>query len=280
LDYLSLMARMTSPVRFRHGVPVYRYDPAPGVPPVHVVGLGRPDHLPADGARHIHEFAVVVTDGTSAWVVRPGAVIDPLGEAYATARTAIAFDPSVVDPRLRQLLGLDAGDGVTHVGIPEPDRAVWQHTVAQIEFESEQRGEGYRDALVAHLTILLIHLLRWAGDSFDPPEPGLQAVFDVIEEGFRGPLTLSDVAVAVGLTPGHLTTRVRKRTGKTVQEWIIERKLVEARKLLAESDLPVASVSRAVGFTDPAYFSRLFAREVGMPPSRWRAGLRDSADGG
>jgi AraC-like DNA-binding protein len=66
---------------------------------------------------------------------------------------------------------------------------------------------------------------------------------------------------------------VRKRTGKTVQEWIIERKLVEARKLLAESDLPVASVARSVGFADPAYFTRMFTREVGMPPRRWRAGL-------
>ena len=83
----------------------------------------------------------------------------------------------------------------------------------------------------------------------------------------------SDVAATVGLSPGHLTTWVRKRTGKTVQAWIIERKIVEARKLLAESDLPVASVARAVGFTDPAYFTRLFSRHVGMSPSRWRAGL-------
>ena len=266
------MRTPTSPVRYRQGVPVYRYDPAPDVPPVHVVGLD-PGHLPGGGTRHIHEFPVIVTDGESAWIVRPGTVIDPATVAHAPGYTAIAFEPSAFDARLLGLMRHDTADGELRVDIPSPDRAAWQHTVRQIQIEAEQRDEGFRDALVAHLTILLVQLNRLASESAELPEPALQAVFAAIEDGFRGPLTLADVAKSVGLTPGHLTTWVRKRTGKTVQEWIIQRKLVEARKLLAESDLPVASVAWAVGFADPAYFTRMFTREVGMPPRRWRAGL-------
>jgi AraC-like DNA-binding protein len=83
-------------------------------------------------------------------------------------------------------------------------------------------------------------------------------------------LSLRDVAREVGMTPGHLTTVVRRRTGRTVQEWIIERRMAEARSLLAETDLPVAEVARRVGVPDPGYFSRLFSRRHGASPREWR----------
>jgi AraC family transcriptional activator of pobA len=266
------MSTPTSVVRYRQGIPVYRYDPAPGVPPVQIFGLDA-EHLPGDGIRHIHEFPVIVTDGESASVVRPGAVIDPAAIGHAPGTLAIAFEPSAVDARLLGLMQHDADGGLVRVTIPTADQDAWRHTVRQIEIEAEQRSDGYRDALVAHLSVLLIQLNRLAAGAAEVPEASLQAVFAAIEEGFRGPLALADVAKTVGLTPGYLTTWVRKRTGRTVQEWIIARKLVEARRLLAESDLPVASVGRAAGFGDPAYFSRMFTREVGMSPRRWRAGL-------
>jgi AraC-like DNA-binding protein len=74
------------------------------------------------------------------------------------------------------------------------------------------------------------------------------------------------------MTPGHLTTVVRRRTGRTVQEWITERRMAEARGLLAETDLPVAEVARRVGVCDPGYFSRLFGRAHGSSPREWRGG--------
>ncbi|EUA52605.1 helix-turn-helix domain protein [Mycobacterium xenopi 3993] len=47
-----------------------------------------------------------------------------------------------------------------------------------------------------------------------------------------------------------MTTIVRRRTGRTVQEWIIERRMAEARSLLADTDLPVREVARRVGICD------------------------------
>jgi AraC-like DNA-binding protein len=95
-------------------------------------------------------------------------------------------------------------------------------------------------------------------------------VFAVIERGHAEPLSLRDVAREVGMTPGHLTTVVRRRTGRTVQEWIIERRMAEARRLLAATDLPVQEVARRVGITDPGYFTRLFRRAHGTSPRAWR----------
>jgi AraC family transcriptional regulator, transcriptional activator of pobA len=56
-------------------------------------------------------------------------------------------------------------------------------------------------------------------------EPLLAEVFGFIEERYRERVSLKDVARAVSLSRGHLTTLVRRKTG---QEWIVERRMVEA----------------------------------------------------
>jgi AraC-like DNA-binding protein len=83
-------------------------------------------------------------------------------------------------------------------------------------------------------------------------------------------LSLRDVARELSLTPGHLTTEVRRRTGRTVQDWITERRLTEARRLLVETDLPVTEVARRAGYPDPGYFARTFRHHHGVAPRTWR----------
>jgi len=59
-------------------------------------------------------------------------------------------------------------------------------------------------------------------------------------------------------------------TGRTVQEWIGERRIAEARRLLVETDLAVEEVGRRVGYRDPGYFVRPFRRAQGTTPLGWR----------
>ena len=53
-----------------------------------------------------------------------------------------------------------------------------------------------------------------------------------------------------------------------------------AKELLAATDLPVAAVARRVGYDDPACFSRLFTRRVGLAPVRFRAQQGRTVPGG
>jgi AraC-like DNA-binding protein len=66
------------------------------------------------------------------------------------------------------------------------------------------------------------------------------------------------------------TTVVRRRTGRTVQKWIIERRMSEARVLLGGTDLPISEIARRVGVADAGYFARLFRTIHGVSPRRWR----------
>ncbi|BBZ37566.1 helix-turn-helix transcriptional regulator [Mycobacterium conspicuum] len=281
------MTQTTRPIRQRDGIPIYQYRTDPGTPPVSVHWH---DHGGArDLGRHIHDFPAlwyVPADGL-VYVAAPGEVLEP---PRTNSGVAVFFDPTALGedarspwpawrahPLLFPFLHGRAG-GVLRLDVPAERKSVWDNLIRSIEAELAAAAEGYRQAVLAHLTLLLIELARLARDSTDlvadlrrSGEPLLADVFAVIDERLGEPLSLRDVAREVGMTPGHLTTVVRRRTGRTVQEWIVERRMAEARSLLADTDLPVAEVARRVGVTDPGYFSRVFSRTHGASPRQWRS---------
>jgi AraC-like DNA-binding protein len=273
-------------IRHRGGVPIYEYRTDPDTPPVSVV-RGDRDDLPERG-RHIHDFPALWYAAAAGvvYVAAAGEVLDPGQFDHPEFGVAVFFDPAALGedarspwpswrahPLLFPFLHGYTG-GMLRLEVPKDRRSAWDHAIRSIESELAMRQEGYRQAALAHLTVLLIELARLARDVVADlrrsGEPLLADVFAVIDRCHSQPLSLRDVAGELGMTPGHLTTVVRRRTGRTVQEWIIERRMAEARELLAETDLAVAEVARRVGVPDPGYFSRLFTRSHGTSPRKWR----------
>ena len=52
--------------------------------------------------------------------------------------------------------------------------------------------------------------------------------------------------------------------------WLRNYRLGQARRLLAETDEPIATVAQRVGYDDPLHFSRDFRKHVGLSPSAFR----------
>jgi AraC-like DNA-binding protein len=280
------MALASRLVRHRSGVPMYRYPTDPGTPPVQVVHAAPDDVL--ERGRHIHDFPAIWYDQAAAtvYVAAAGEVVDPRRVGRSEGGVGVIFDPTALGvdgesswpawrshPLLFPFVHGESG-GLLELRLPAARRPAWDAAIGAIETELASRLEGYRQAALAHLSLLLIDLARLAsdvvGDLRHSGEPVLAEVFDVIERRHAESLSLRDVAREVGMTPGHLTTIVRRRTGRTVQEWIIDRRMAESRRLLADTDLPIQEVARRVGIRDPGYFSRLFRRAHGTSPRSWR----------
>ncbi|MFE9581176.1 helix-turn-helix transcriptional regulator [Nocardia sp. NPDC006044] len=281
------MPEASRPVRYQSGVPVHGYRNDPAIPPVSVWRLTA--HELAGGVGpHIHDFpALLYLPRTGEiYVVAIGHVVDRTAVGAVDEAFAVFFDPAALGddgrgpwpawrthPLLFPFVHGAAG-GMLRLRAPAARRGLWQDTITAIDQELTRRGFGYRQAAQAHLTVLLIDVARLAddvvGDLRRSHEPMLAAVFDIIEQRYDQSLSLRDVARTVSMTPGHLTTVVRRRTGRTVQDWIIERRMAEARALLADTDLPIAEIARSVGLPDPGYFARVFRRAHGMAPRHWR----------
>jgi AraC family transcriptional regulator, transcriptional activator of pobA len=167
-----------------------------------------------------------------------------------------------------------AAGAAQRLEVPPAERPSWSERLSALDLELSQRQDGYREAVLAHLTLLLVGVGRLAvdvvGDLRFNDEPLLAEVFGFIEDRYRERISLKDVARAVSLSPGHLTTVVRRKTGRTVQEWIAERRMAEARRLLLQTDLAVEEVGQRVGYADAGYFVKSFRRTHGTTPLGWR----------
>jgi YesN/AraC family two-component response regulator len=106
-----------------------------------------------------------------------------------------------------------------------------------------------------------------------PHCPKLETVFHFIEENFHRSINLSDVAKKAGYSAAYLTNLVQAETGRSVKQWIIERRMAEARKLLKQTTQSVRQVAEASGYSDAGYFSRQFRQSHGATPLAWRQRL-------
>lgn len=99
----------------------------------------------------------------------------------------------------------------------------------------------------------------------------MSRVMEYIREHIADPaMTLTDAAAAAFLSPNYLTHLLRKETGSTFSELVLERRMRLARTHLMNSNKSLSHIAQICGFTDEAYFSRRFRKAHGLPPGQFR----------
>ncbi|WP_422770292.1 AraC family transcriptional regulator [Plantactinospora sp. WMMC1484] len=96
-----------------------------------------------------------------------------------------------------------------------------------------------------------------------------------VERSYGQTRRVEDYADRLECSVRTLTRACLAATGRSAKQLIDDRVALEARRLLAATDLSVADVGRRLGFPEPTNFGRFFHREVGHSPGAFRAGLTD-----
>ncbi|GAA1191198.1 hypothetical protein GCM10009654_55760 [Streptomyces hebeiensis] len=172
----------------------------------------------------------------------------------------------------------------TELGYIEPDRPVVplsdaagaRAVVARIAGAARRGNPLLEVETGAAVHELLVVLRRSRADTDAEGDPVLNAL---ARDACR-PMSVAEHAARHGMTPAALRTVVRRAAGRSPKDYLLSIRLGRAKELLAATELPVAAGARRVGYDDPAYFSRLFARRVGMPPVRFRAQQARAVPGG
>jgi AraC family transcriptional regulator, activator of mtrCDE len=136
------------------------------------------------------------------------------------------------------------------------------------------------ETLVNHLSGALFALtLRFASDCAEPPrgllslaqrprlQPAISAMFD--EPG--KPWSLPELAALCHMSRATFARHFDEAIGRSASDVLTEIRMALAGRKLAQTALPIAEIGEAVGYQSDAAFQRVFKRQVGMTPARWRA---------
>lgn len=290
----TLLGMETSPVR--------AFSLPPGPPSESGVHALRLDG-PFLGRAHVHRFfeLLYLEEGASGSqqvgdlrldshpgllvLVPPGEVHDPTklsGPRWvigfrAEVLGASAATPLAPEPPLLGAFASIRSGGPAAITIPEADRARWSARFERLLSELEEADVGHQESVRALLTLVLVDVARLfgaEGRADAAPAPAVRAALEFIDRRYSAPIGLQDVARAAQLSPTYLAHLMRRATGRSALEWITERRLAEARRLLLETDLPVGAVAEQIGYLDPGHFIQRFRRAHGHTPERWRRARR------
>lgn len=155
-------------------------------------------------------------------------------------------------------------------------------------WRSDVRHGGFDTVVMLEAQAFVRRVL--AGAARDTEEPGptaangtgpqsgaagrAAAMAQFVAENYRSPITATDVARAVHLSPSHAMTLFKRVVGTTVGTYIARCRVAEAQRLLITSDRTTAEIAHAAGFTAQSSFYDTFRQVCGVAPGDYRRTFR------
>ena len=231
---------------------------------------------------HTHDRTVVAVSLSGAIESRlPGRVVlgrpdevwtEPVGEAHSNrvgpegARVlVIQPDPNDVD-----LLGacrplLDGVHHFKHGGVAH---------LARCMIPELGPSDGIDALMIEGLALQILSTGARRTSSSARTSRWLDTALQVIHDCFREPLTVSRIAEAVGLHPGHFARVFKAETGVTVGRYVRRLRIDWAAVQLRTTAEPIGRIAIRARFADQSHFTREFRRYTGTTPLKYRESLK------
>ena len=95
-------------------------------------------------------------------------------------------------------------------------------------------------------------------------------VIDYVEANLAGNPSIADLAREANLSPSHFAQAFRETLRMAPHQWLLHRRVENAKSLLRDTDMTIADIAASCGFYDQSHLSRVFTRTQGCSPSHWR----------
>ncbi|OPH56046.1 hypothetical protein BC351_29605 [Paenibacillus ferrarius] len=115
------------------------------------------------------------------------------------------------------------------------------------------------------------YLAHWKAANYEVTDHAeINKVIAYMNQHFEEEMPLTLLAGIATMDDKYLSVLFKKKTGKTITEYMLGIRIEKACSLLLQTDQAIALIGAKVGFPNENYFARIFRREVGMPPSVYR----------
>ena len=232
-----------------------------------------------------------VVIGLKKQIEKSGLPFQVIGEAnngVAAMEEILEKKPDILitDIRMPGLNGLQLLEKLREKGIAV--KVIFISGYAEFEYAQSALRMGSFDYLLKpveqeKLNQVLIRLLaafrreRGEEEETAPEEPinssMMNQIIREIQERYTENITLSGLAEAHGISTGYLSSQLKAELGLSFSEYITSTRIQKAKELLADESLSVESIAEQTGYNDYFYFIKVFKKNTGISPSKYRKNL-------
>jgi AraC family transcriptional regulator len=102
----------------------------------------------------------------------------------------------------------------------------------------------------------------------------LRKAIDFMQANLQESIDLPAIAAVAGLSPSHFAHQFRTAIGVAPHQYLVRLRTERAKRLLSETDTPLAAVAFACGFANQEHLTRIFKRGYGTTPAAYRTARR------
>jgi len=132
----------------------------------------------------------------------------------------------------------------------------------------------YLNGILLKTLAAILSDLNGSSDATPRPHQGEHAkvamAIDLLQSDLAHPPTMETLARTVGLTQRRLAELFKAKTGMTIVEWLVGRKIEQAAALLRQGDQSIKEIAYCLGYAQVGTFTSQFTRRVGLPPAQFR----------
>ncbi|MEM9796598.1 MAG: AraC family transcriptional regulator [Pseudomonadota bacterium] len=154
--------------------------------------------------------------------------------------------------------------------------AAMRRTMLELWKSAQTPGPMARLGTEGHVHLLLEHLLRLAsGPSLTSDGPHLNdREMDRIDDRLRDPaqskVTIEELAALLDWPQLDLRQAFKVKTGRTLHQYVLDLRVEQARDMLTRTNMSLAEIAYACGFSSQQHMTNAFSSRLGTPPGRFR----------
>ena len=151
---------------------------------------------------------------------------------------------------------------------PEMIRVASRLNLTEYDLQAAVRQAASLSALRSAVQAIIRRYVDELSRTTDRQTIQIEQVKQYVKENLSGAVQIADAAAVVRMHPNYLSAFFKKNTGMSFREYLRAERIAKAKKLILETNMKLYEIGDAVGYPDPAHFSRAFKQVTGVAPQK------------
>ena len=133
------------------------------------------------------------------------------------------------------------------------------------EVENFEEIEQVFSKNINEIAVAALEVKEWKMSNFY-----MKQIIAFLQEQYRNPITMEDVAAHVNLSVGYLSNYFKEKMGISLTDYLLKLRMDKAKELLTNTNEKIYRIAELTGYHNPQYFVTVFKKNTGVTPAEYR----------